>query len=126
MDCPNGWLECDLCKHKKECDDGDYKGEITDIEVVIKAAEVSAKVINAEVRKSVESIRGGSWFEEFSRMSYNDRMREVARYHPPDLHAIADPYKAEQGAIVPGGGGKCRVPKKPQKKIPEYLKTFGQ
>jgi len=112
MECPNVWFECDLCKHKKECDDGEYKGELTDVEVVVKAAEISKKVVNTEVRKNVESIRGTSWAEKFlTEMSEEERWRELRKYPIPNLHSVADPYKAEQGAIVPGGSKTGKVKK---------------
>ena len=122
-ECPSGWFECEICANEKECKAGLYKPEETDIEVVIKAAEVSKKVVDTEVLKNVESIRGGSWFEEFSKLSYNDRMKEGARYHPPSLHDKT-PIPLD-GPSSPGGGGKCRVPKKPQRKLPEYMKMLG-
>jgi len=110
MDCPNGWFECGLCKHERKCKAGDYKGEEI-VDVVVKAAEIAEKVVDAEVVRNVESIRGRSWSEEFNSMSYNDRMREIRKYPTPCLHTITDPYKAEPGAFVPGGGGKIKTKK---------------
>jgi len=128
--CPHGWTDCSFCANVKACDDGTYTPEPEpsheeDIDVVIKAAEIAVKVVNAEVIKSAESIRGVSWFDGYSKLSYDDRMKEVGKYPTPDLHTVTDPYKAEPGAFCPGGGGKCRVPKKPQRKVPEYMKILG-
>ena len=58
-------------------------------------------------------------------MIYNDRMKEYARYHIPNPQSV-EPWQAMSGPSAPGGGGSCRVPKKPEKKMPEYLKSFGQ
>jgi len=130
-ECPHGWTDCSLCANLKACQVGIYVPEPepepteSDLDVVIKAAEVSKKVVHAEAVKSVESIRGGSWYEGFSKLSPNDRLAEIMRYPIPNPHSVADPYKAERGAIVPGGGSKSRVPKKPQRKVPEYMKILG-
>jgi len=97
---------------------------MSDLEVVIKAAEISTQVINAQVVESVAKIRG-TWSDEFSRMNESERWAEIRRYPTPNLHTVTDPYKAMQGAFVPGGGSKSKSPKKPQRKIPEYMKILG-
>jgi len=109
MECPNGWLECSLCAHEKKCKADDYKGE-ENVDVVVKAAEVAAKVVNAEVVKNIESIRG-TWPDKFNAMTEEERWKEHRKYPTPNLHTIVDPYKAEVGAIVPGGGGTAKAKK---------------
>jgi len=115
LECPHGWIGCELCANLTACQAGTYTPEPdpieSDLDIVIRAAEISGKVVHAEAVKSAESIRGGSWYEGFSKLSPNDSLREIMRYPIPNLHAVADPYKAEQGAIVPGGGKSGRIKK---------------
>lgn len=106
--CPEGWTDCHLCSNKALCDTNSYVPEQkTDIEVVIEAAKISETVINAEVKKNVESIRG-TWMEKFDQMSEEERMEEFMRYHLPDLHS-KEPVPAGNG--LPGGGSKSKVKK---------------
>ena len=121
--CPNGWPNCIECKHDRSCKPGHYHIE-EDIDVVIKAAEVCEKVVQAEAVESVAKIRG-SWAERFLAMTEEERWVEHGRYKTPNLQSV-EPWQALSGPSSPGGGGTCRVPKKPKKKMPEYLKTFGQ
>jgi len=114
--CPHGWTDCKLCYNLKKCK--------SDLEIVIKASEISTRVINAEVAESVAKIKG-TWFDEFAGMSERDRWREYEKYPTPNLHTITDPYKAMPGAFVPGGGSKSKGHKKPKRKIPEYMKILG-
>ena len=109
--CPHSWTDCSLCAHKPQCDNGTYVPEPekieTDIEVVIKAAEVSEKVVNDGVRESVEKIRG-TWSERFSQMTEDERWTEHGRYQVPNIHA-KEPYKAMSGPTEPGGSTmKCK------------------
>ena len=123
--CPNGWTDCSLCVNEKLCIAGLYKPEeTTDLEVVIKAAEISERVVQAEVREIVEKIRE-TWAEKFSKMTEEERWAEYGKYQTPNLQSV-EPWQAMAGPSAPGGGGTCKVPKKPKKKMPEYLKTFGQ
>jgi len=111
--CPHGWTDCSLCANVIACNDGTYTPEPSheeDIDVVIKAAEIATKVVNAEVVKSVESIRG-TWSEKFQAMTEEERWKEQGKYPVPNIHSVADPYKAELGAFVPGGGGKMKTKK---------------
>ena len=84
------------------------KSELTDEEVLAKAAEISARVVQAEAVKSVEKIRG-TWFECFSRMTEEERWAEYARYHEPSLH---DKTPIPAGNGLPGGGGSNNKAKK--------------
>lgn len=125
MECPHNWNNCELCINLEKCKAGMYEPETespdteSDLDIVIKAAEISECVVHTEAVKSVENIRGellqsdANFWEWWGKSS------------PPDLHA-KEPYKCMSGPTAPGGGGNCKVPKKPKKKIPEYLKTFGQ
>lgn len=127
--CPHNWTDCELCANYAACLAGTYEPESdhveTDLDVVIKAAEISEKVVNAEVRESVKKIRG-TWQEEYMALEGNEALRYMARYRTDHNLNYKEPYKCMAGPTAPGGGGKCRVPKKPKKKMPEYLKTFGQ
>jgi len=111
--CPHGWVDCSYCANKQRCDDGTYEPEPepieTDLDVVIRAAEVSERVVQAEVMESVEKIRG-TWAERFNVMSEDERWQEHGRYQVPNINS-KEPYKAMQGAIVPGGGGKIKTKK---------------
>jgi len=117
--CPNKWINCEDCKYVRECTPRNYHIE-TDLEVVIKAAEAAERSVNAEVKKVVRE----TWAQKYDRMTEDERWQDYYRYHVPDLMS-REPLPLD-GPSAPGGGGKCRVPKKPQKKMPEYLKTFGQ
>ena len=119
--CPNGW-QCENCKYDRECMNGNYHIE-TDLDVVVRAAEISEMVVHAEAVESVARIKG-TWADEFLRMDEDQRWEDYRKYHVADL-VSKEPMPLD-GPSSPGGGGKCRVPKKPQKKMPEYLKTFGQ
>ena len=124
MICPHGWINCQECANEETCRAGRYEPKQTDLEVVIKASEISQKVVDIEVKESIHKIRG-TWAEEFLKMSEKERWEDYRKYHITDL-TYKEPVTCIPGPISPGGGGKCRVPKKPAKKIPEYLKTFGQ
>ena len=124
--CPNGWTDCNLCANLKACEDGTYTAELEEHELETDLGIVIEEVIPVvqDVPEAVESVRG-TWAERLAAMTEEERWQEYFKYHPPNL-LHKEPYKAMSGAIVPGGGGKCRVPKKPKKQMPEYLKTFGQ
>ena len=107
--CPNGWSDCNLCKFDAQCNAGTYvpEPEQSDIEVVIKAAEISKKVIDAEAKKNVESIRGNNWREEgwhehFMSLSPDQVMDELYKYDKPGLHCV-EPWQAMAGPSEPGG-----------------------
>jgi len=99
---------------------GNYHIE-TDLEVVVRAAEVSERVTQGDAVESAAKCRG-TWFDGFSKMTARQRWEDYRRYHVADL-TYKEPLKA--GPSEPGGGGKSRVPKKPAKKMPEYMKILG-
>lgn len=123
-ECPHGWDNCNLCANFNLCINDMYKPEeeTPDIDVVIKAAETSEKVMNAEVKESVDKIRG-TWAEKFESMSEDERWADYYKYHQPNL-LVKEPITCMNGPTEPGGGGKCKVPKKPPKKLAEYLSEF--
>jgi len=106
--CPNHWPNCEECKYDRSCKPGHYHIE-TDLEVVIRAAEVSEKVVNVEVVESVEKCRG-TWFDGFSKMSREERWKDYRKYHVADL-VSKDPVKCMSGPTAPGGGGAMKVKK---------------
>jgi hypothetical protein len=109
--CPNGWTECAVCKHERACRAGLYHGE----NIFIKAAEIAERVTHKEAVESVNKIKG--------LQADTDFWAWWGRTSPPDLHSrIPLPL---DGPSAPGGGGVKRR-KQPVKKMPEYLKTFGQ
>ena len=105
--CPNKWINCEECKYVRECTPRNYHIE-TDIEVMIRAAEVSERVVNAEVVESVEKCRG-TWFDGFSKMTREERWDDYRKYHIGDLMS-KEPVTCMAGPISPGGGGamKCK------------------
>jgi hypothetical protein len=94
----------------------------SDLDVVIKAAEIAEKVIDTEVKESAEKIRG-TWAEQFMALSPSKALDEFYRYHPPSLHDkdVIPPG----GPPKPGGGSKSKRRKKPVRRIPEYMKRLG-
>ena len=121
MPCPHGWNNCQECANEETCRAGRYEPKQTDLEVVIKASEISQKVVDIEVKESIHKFRG-TWAEEFLKMSPEERMNEFYSFSTQGLN-YKEPNPA--GPSSPGGGGKCRVPKKPAKKMPEYMKVLG-
>jgi hypothetical protein len=103
-ECPNGWTGCEDCLRLKDCTAGLYHGEIAELEKqrAREAANSAREIIGMQEK---EDFWG--WWQKSS---------------PPNLHSIPLPL---DGPSAPGGGGKCRVPKKPQKKVPEYMKRLG-
>ena len=116
MKCPNGWTDCSLCVNKKLCIAGLYKPEeTTDLEVVIKAAEISERVVQAEVIESVARIKGnhvtleGDMVAGFLSLSTRDRMNRFYGYRVQGLHH-KDVIPLD-GPSAPGGGSKSKVKK---------------
>jgi hypothetical protein len=111
--CPHNWTNCELCANLKACNDGTYTPELepteSDLDIVIKAAEISERVIQAEVVESVIRIRG-TWSERFSQMTENERWAEYRKHKPPDLLA-KEPYKCMSGPTAPGGGSSGKIKK---------------
>lgn len=125
--CPHSWSNCELCANLKACEAGTYTAELEDHELETDlgiAIEEVLPVVQAvpEVVESVAKIRG-TWAEQFLKMSPNDRMKEFMRYHPPSLHH-KEPIPLDGGSS-PGGGSKSKNHKKPQRKVPEYMKILG-
>ena len=105
--CPNGWNDCECCAHQRACIAGMYEPEEDNIEIVIKAAAVSEKVIDAEVRESIHKIRG-TWAEGFLKMSEKERWEDLRKYHIPSL---MDKVVLPAGEGSPGGGSKSNAKK---------------
>ena len=92
--------------------------DVTDEEILAKAAEVSARVAQAEAVKSANKIRG-TWFQVFSQMNEAERWREYARYRIPSLH---DREAIPAGNGLPGGGSSSRNKKSAKGNKPtEYV-----
>lgn len=124
--CPNGWTDCELCAFVERCKAGMFDVEPpnteSDLDIVIKAAEIAEKVVQAEAVESAEKIKG-TWFEKYSHMTEDERWAEHRRYHAPSLHdkeviTLGGPSK-------PGGGSKSKKHKKPVRRTPEYMKRLG-
>ena len=124
--CPHGWNDCNLCANYEPCLAGTYvpENELTESELTVDLSIPIAEEPAVLPTEYTASERG-TWFDRFSRMSTRDRWAEIRRYPRPNFNE-KEPYKAMAGAIVPGGGGKCKVPPKPPYKMPEYLKNWGQ
>jgi len=110
-ECPHGWTGCELCVNLTACQDGTYIPESEPVEhELIPELTPSVEELTTDLGVVIPHERG-TWFDKFSKLSHNDRLKEIARYPIPNLHSVADPYKAEQGAIVPGGGKSGRIKK---------------
>ena len=99
MDCPEGWSNCEECANEGTCRTGRYKTE-TDLDVVIRAAAVSEKVIDTEVKESIHKVRE-TWAEGFLKMSEPERWEDLRKYHIPSL---MDKVVLPAGEGSPGGG----------------------
>ena len=108
--CPEGWNDCGLCANFNLCINGMYepKEEVSDIDIVIKVAEISAKAVNAEVVKNVREIRG-DWFSKFNQMTEEERWQEHGKYPVPNIHAKE--VIPLDGPSAPGGGSKNKAKK---------------
>jgi hypothetical protein len=106
--CPNGWYNCELCAKERECMAGLYHGEIEE-PIIIKVAKIAAEVIDTEVKKNVESIRGDR-HKQFMALSPDDALKEVYKYRSQNLHSV-EPYKAMSGPTAPGGSKTGKVKK---------------
>jgi len=98
--CPNGWPNCEDCKYDRGCKPGRYHIE-TDLEVVIRAAEVSDRVTQGEAVESVARIKG-TWADHFLKMDETERWEDYRRYHVADL--ISKQPIPLDGPSSPGGG----------------------
>jgi len=99
--CPNGWIDCHLCKYDVLCKAGLYEPDISDLGIVVLAAKIAEKVVQAEAVESAYKIRG-TWMEELNRLEEGEIWEWMARYRTPNLHAV-EPYKAMSGPTTPGG-----------------------
>lgn len=112
MTCPHGWVNCGDCENLRLCMAGLYQSDKSIVEI---AAEISEKVVHQEVVESVEMIKRPA-------RAYTD-MDRFYGYRVPNLHH-KEPNPLD-GGIVHGGGSSNKAAKKPLKKVPEYLKTWG-
>ena len=120
--CPNGWEDCSLCRYDVLCKAGLYEPDISDLGIVVLAAKIAKEVVTASAIESAHKIKG-TWFQEFSQMSEEERWAEYFKYPTP--HFNEKPV-LPAGPSEPGGGSKSKVPPKPPYKMPEYLKNWGQ
>ena len=118
--CPEGWKDCSLCRYNSLIKTCLYPKP--DIEIVVLAAKIAKEVVTASAIESAEKIKG-TWFQEFSQMSEEERWAEYFKYPTP--HFNEKPVLTA-GPSEPGGGSKSKVPPKPPYKMPEYLKNWGQ
>lgn len=119
--CPHGWTNCPDCLHFNKCRFGLYTPELDEDELKVDLGEPIIEIEKPEPKQENK----GTWAERFMRMGHSKALEEIYKYHSDNL-SIADPYKHEVGAIVPGGSKNGKRRKQPKKKMPEYLKTFGQ
>ncbi|SDG47933.1 hypothetical protein [Desulfosporosinus hippei] len=122
--CPNGWTDCKLCAYwdsqYKKCV---YVPEEPESEPE-PISELTENELTTDLGVNIPSVRG-TWAEKFLSLSPDEALKQFYSKHPPDL-VSKEPITCMDGPIVPGGSSRGRVPKKPKKKIPEYLKLFGQ
>lgn len=125
-ECPHGWTDCSLCANLTLCQTETYvpEPEPGPIPATEPVDELEENELTTDLGVVVPQERG-TWAERLSKMTEGERWAEYYRYHPDDLIS-KEPITCLSGPTAPGGGSKCRVPKKPKKQIPEYLKTFGQ
>ena len=117
--CPEGWKDCSLCRYNSLTKTCLYPKP--DIEIVVLAAKIAKEVVTASAIESAEKIRG-TWMEEFDQLPEGGIWEWMGRYRTPHIN-YKEPLNG--GASEPGGGSKSRVPKKPAKKMPEYMKILG-
>jgi len=113
--CPNGWEDCSLCKYDVLCKAGLYEPDISDLGIVVLAAKIAEKVMQAEAIESAHKIRG-TWMEEFNQLPEGEIWEWMARYKRPGDFNYKEPLKA--GPSEPGGGSKSRCKKSTKGNIP--------
>jgi hypothetical protein len=120
MDCPHGWTDCQDCLNLAFCEAGTYVPEPEPPEPTPDPESVNELEENELARDLGKELPRGTWAEQFSKLSHNDRMSEFYRYHPDDLIS-KEPYKAMPGAFVPGGSknGRSKNKKKGTKIVIE-------
>lgn len=120
--CPELWSDCDLCKYVGL--DNTCLYPKSDLDIVVQAAKIAEEVVTADAIESAEKIRG-TWMEGFDQVTGTDEFWTwFNKYKRPSDINYKEPLKA--GPPKPGGGSKNRNHKKPAKKMPEYLKNWGQ
>lgn len=110
--CPNGWEDCSLCKYNSLTNICLYPE--SDIDIVIQAAKIAEEVVIADAIESAYKIKG-TWFQEFSQMSEEERWAEYFKYPTP--HFNEKPV-LKAGPSEPGGGSKSRCKKSTKGNIP--------
>lgn len=119
-ECPNNWTECAVCKHEGDCRAGLYHGEE---DILIKAAEIAERVVIAEAIESAEKIKG-TWQEDFLQQPSEDIWAWMGKWNRASNLHHKEPIPLD-GPSSPGGGSKSKNHKKPQRKVPEYMKMLG-
>jgi len=125
-ECPHGWTDCSLCANLIVCQADTYVPEPEPIEQdpdLISELTPGPEELTADLGIVIPSVRG-TWAERLNAMTEDERWQEYYKYHPEDLIS-KEPITCLSGPVVPGGGSKSRVPKKPQRKVPEYMKILG-
>ncbi|HZK84866.1 MAG TPA: hypothetical protein VFC58_09350 [Desulfosporosinus sp.] len=113
--CPNGWIDCHLCKYDVLCKAGLYEPDISDLGIVVLAAKIAEEVVQAEAVESAYRIKG-TWAEHFSKMDEDERWADYRKYHVADL-AYKEPVKCMSGPTTPGGSS-MKVKKNNKGNIP--------
>jgi len=122
-ECPHGWTDCSLCANLTLCQSGTYIPEEPEPMPAIEPDELEENELADDLGIVIPSERG-TWVERLSQMTEDERWKEYYKYHPEDLR-IKEPITCMSGPTAPGGGSKSRAPKKPQRKVPEYMKILG-
>lgn len=117
-ECPHGWKDCNLCANLEACNNGTYIPEPDPVELVSEPNEITEPELSVDLSIPIPSERG-TWSEKFAKMTPDERMAEIYRYHPDDLIS-KEPYKCMPGGMSPGGGSRAGRVKKSNKgtKIP--------
>jgi hypothetical protein len=119
--CPEGWIDCSLCRYVSLTNTCLYESKY-DLNIVVLAAKISEEVVTKGAIESAHKIRG-TWMKEFDQLPEGGIWEWMARYKKPGDINYKESLPA--GPSEPGGGSKSRVPKKPARKMPEYMKILG-
>jgi hypothetical protein len=103
-ECPNGWNECTVCQHERDCRAGLYHGE----DILIKAAEIAERVTHKEAVESVRSIKR-DMHSEFMAMTPDECMNWFYGYRVQGLH-YKEPIP-QDGPSTPGSSKSGKVKK---------------
>ena len=107
MICPNGWKNCHDCQYISPTNTCLLPK--SDIDVLIQAAKIAEEIVTKDAIESAHKIRG-TWFEEFSRMSDEERWADYRKYHITDL-TYKEPITCMTGPFSLGGGSSNSVKK---------------